>query len=281
MKNNTGSVTITDGTDSVLFKVDSLRNEFVDTTGRKVASRVMGVFYDPDSTKYKHYMSIRVDTTKWGQSKIAKDRRAVFNNAAGKLAIAKEVAPTSYYADNSWQSFSENSVAVTTQANSTNLMRAFPFLVRGTVVIDSLRYEISTGATGAATVAIYNDSTASFPASSNYPMTQLILGGRDTTSAAVKTISNTASPDTLTPGLYWIVYAGGNGGTATYRAIALAGSPNILGYNPALGSNNQYTHWEVSRTYDQFLPNPFTAGGTLTTNIIRPEVLMRVKRITP
>lgn len=176
-----------------------------------------------------------------------------------------------------WMSNATNQTATGTQANVNGKIRAFPFYVSKTVVFDSLRCEISTAAAGAFTIAIYNDSTF-YGGDKPYPAKLIYCGARDTTSANVKAEANQASPDTLYgPGLFWVAVAANN--TSTYRAIPQGSVPSVLGYNPAVGANSQYTCWLVTRTYDQYLPNPFPASGTLLANINPPLIVWRISAV--
>ena len=180
-----------------------------------------------------------------------------------------------YWRSNTWHSNATGMAATTTQANTTNRLRAFPWILTKKISIDSIGYECSTaGANAATTLLLYNDSSVARAAAPPYPMTQLIIGGRDTNSAGIKWVSNSATPDTLSPGIYWWVVA--SRGTATLRAINQSNIPEILGFNIALGANSQFTCYDIARTYDQFVPTPFPSGAAQVANISPPLVIIHL-----
>ena len=200
-------------------------------------------------------------------------------NADTTRALVRERSAgngTAYYGAGTWGTNAENQTASTTQLNVSGHMRAFPFFIGKTMTIDSVNYIVSTAAAGACTIAIYTDSAVTGIGPS-YPKTQIVLGGRDTTSGTVKAISLRSVPVQMTTGLYWLVVS--SNGTATLRSHPMSAVPNVMGYNPAVTATQEYSCYDVTRSYDQYLPSPFTTGGTAVVAITPPLIVFRVKSV--
>ena len=200
-------------------------------------------------------------------------------NADTTRALVRERSAgngTAYYGAGTWGTNAENQTASTTQLNVSGHMRAFPFFIGKTMTIDSVNYIVSTAAAGACTIAIYTDSAVAGVGPS-YPLTRIVLGARDTTSATLKAISLRSVPVQMTAGLYWLVVS--SNGTATLRSHPMSAVPNVMGYNPAVTVTQEYSCYDVTRSYDQFLPSPFTTGGTATVAITPPLIVFRIKSV--
>ena len=200
-------------------------------------------------------------------------------NADTTRALVRERSAgngTAYYGTGTWGTNAENQTASATQANVSGHMRAFPFFIGKTMTIDSVNYIVSTAAAGACTIAIYTDSAVAGVGPS-YPLTRIVLGARDTTSATLKAISLRSVPVQMTAGLYWLVVSANN--TSTLRSHPMSAVPNVMGYNPAVTVTQEYSCYDVTRSYDQFLPSPFTTGGTATVAITPPLIVFRIKSV--
>jgi len=168
----------------------------------------------------------------------------------------------------------------TTQALQDGRLRAWPFWVGKGYSIDSLRFEVSTGASGNVAFAIYIDANGDL-----YPDTRVLdLGAYSTTNAAVygdtSTVSLVAGGTSFTFAdntMYWLG-AHAKGG-ATLRSVPLGSVPFILGYNPALAANTEYTAWSLSSsyTYPNSCPDPFSGSASKLAAVPPPLLIWRVK----
>jgi hypothetical protein len=173
--------------------------------------------------------------------------------------------------------------APTTQACVASTVRAFPFYVGTSYTIDSVKFEVSTGVSGNIALAIYEDSDGDL-----YPDNRVLdLGAYSVTSTAVKADTLTAplgastSNGTFTFTANKLYFIGVHSNTtATLRAVAQTAMPHLLGWNPAIGANSQYTAWNrtsVTYTYPNSAPNPYGASGAFLANVACPLLVWRVK----
>jgi len=248
-----------------------------DSSWQTIAADSARASHQADTSTAAYWSTrIRGDTTT-SSYYATKIRGDTTTSAYYATALRKYQTHGTYYAGAGiWITNAENQVASGTQANVSGHIRAFPFFIGKTITIDSINYIVSTAAAGACTIAIYTDSaTAGIGVS--YPNTRVILGGRDTTSATLKAISLTATPYQFKPGLYWLAVSANN--TSTLRSHPTGAVPNVLGYNPSVAATQEYTCWDVTRTYDQYTPSSFPASGTATVAIGPPLIVMRVKSV--
>jgi hypothetical protein len=162
-------------------------------------------------------------------------------------------------------------IAPGTGALTANVLRTFPLVITKAVTYTALRVQVSTAV--AATnfrIGLYNSNAAGYP--------NQLIAGSDTLSfdgnLTTVQVGTFASAITLQPGLYWIAVI--SSGAPTLRSVPVAAIPPVLGFNPAFGTNNQYTGRSIARTFGP-LPDPHPAGATLLANTVAPLVLLRVQ----
>jgi len=161
-------------------------------------------------------------------------------------------------------------VAPGTGALTANVLRTFPLIINKAVTFSALRVQASTGV--AATnfrIGIYTSNASGYP--------DRLIPGSDTLSfdgnSTLVQVGTFSAPITLQPGLYWIAYNAS--GAPTLRSVVVAAIAPVLGFNPAMGANNQYTGRTIARTFAA-LPDPHPAGATLLANTVSPLILLRV-----
>jgi hypothetical protein len=163
------------------------------------------------------------------------------------------------------------SLAQTVQQTTGGVVRAFPFVNFSEFTTNEIRIIASTGGS-----AGFRYKIGIFTDSGNYPASGIIITPE--LDGNLNTVRTTAiSPAVTIPkGLNWVVYtASGLGTQVTHRAVAVGGLINALGYNPALGNNQQYTGYTVNRTYDGTMPALYPAGATFIVATNAPLVVMR------
>lgn len=162
-----------------------------------------------------------------------------------------------------------SSSAPTTQAISLNTTQAFPFIVGTGFTINSIEFEVTTGATGQCMVAIYDTGT------NLYPNNRLAQGtDQSTSSAGIKSdpISVTLADNTL----YWLAINCKTG--VTLRALPVTAIPNILGNTGTASASSNNVGWTVAGAHGSSgfnMPNPYTSGATLIANT--PPTLIQVR----
>lgn len=155
-----------------------------------------------------------------------------------------------------------------TQALTANTLRTFPLVVTQQLTISQFRVQVST------LVAATSFRIGIYTSNNGYP-NALIAGSDSLFDGAITTVQVATFPTaiTLAPGLYWIAVIAN--GAPTLRAVPVGAVPNVLGLNPAMGTNSQYTGRTVNLTF-QSLPLTHPGGATLLANLQPPLVLMRV-----
>ena len=164
----------------------------------------------------------------------------------------------------------DNAVAVGVLLMVANTLRAFPFYVAPKTTFDELKVIVST------LVVATNFRIGIYKNLNGYPGDKIVETGLlDGSVATVQTVAVT--PFTLN-GLYWLVVNAS--GAPTLRAVGIAGIPNALGVDPALGANSQRTVLALASAF-AVLPTPFPVGAALTSNTLAPLLAMRASVINP
>lgn len=164
-----------------------------------------------------------------------------------------------------------NQLAPGTQALSANVLRAFPWRVKNSVTLSSLRSEVTTlVAATTYRLGIYADNGSAYPGTL---VTNSDTGTFDGATAGVKTASF-ASALLLRPGWYWI--AVNSNGAPTLRALSVGAIENLLGVQGALGTNSTFTGWTIAQTFAA-LPSAFPASATLLANTLAPLAAFAVQ----
>ena len=163
-----------------------------------------------------------------------------------------------------WYTSPINGNALTTGNPTANTLRAVPFIVPKTIVVDRLAVNVTTLLAGNIRLGIYRDNGLGYPGA-------LVLdaGATSTATAGVKAfIIN----QTLTGGqLYWL--AAVSDAASTLRCFTVAGMTPILGFDNTLGTAPGL-YYNVALTYGA-LPATFTAGATFGTAIPIPAIFVR------
>lgn len=161
--------------------------------------------------------------------------------------------------------------APTTVALVTNTLKAFPIIITKRITITQIRVQVSTAlASSLFRFGIYTDNGQGEPASlvANTDAAQF-----DGNSTAVQ-VATFSSPVTLQPGLYWVATAASL--TPSLRAVPATAIAQVLGLNPTMGTNFQYSGRNVAFTFAT-LPANFPAGSTLIANTAAPLALFRIQ----
>ncbi len=167
--------------------------------------------------------------------------------------------------------FADYNIAPTTQAQSLNNLKAVPGYIRKAVTISKVLQEVTTAGSGAnIRLGIYADNGAGYPGDL---IVNSDVGDISSATIGVKTNSFTFNI-TLQPGLYWLAFNAG-GAASTLRAIPPAGLVNILGANPAGGTNSQYTNYTISQTFGA-MPPTFPTAATKQANFGAPWTMFLV-----
>jgi hypothetical protein len=154
-----------------------------------------------------------------------------------------------------------------------DVLIAYPFLVEEAVTVNQLRTIASTGGTLGAlyTMSVYDSIYTGGRWYPNLPVAT--MGAVDGNAATVRIVDIT--PVTFQRAIYWQVYNCNNLALEpTLRAIPIANLLNI-GYNPALGTNNQYSALSIAKPYDGLIDSPFPAGAGVVANALAPQLLFR------
>ena len=152
---------------------------------------------------------------------------------------------------------------------SANLMYAVPQIIGRSGTIDSLKFNINSGAQGTVRIGVY----ANTGPTSLYPDGLLFDSGSTPTIVANGEHLLAVSPAlALVAGnLYWFVFLA-SAGLSSISALNTQGFSPILGVSGAINGIPQ-TGWTRAFTYAAF-PNPFGAGGAKLSNSI-PAIGMR------
>ncbi len=148
---------------------------------------------------------------------------------------------------------------VSTNTLTASRMYATPIIVARAITVEEIAIEVTTGDAGkVARVGIYNNGTNLYPGT-------LVIDGGEVSVAGVALVTAAIADTVLTKGIYWLAVVGD--GTPTLRGWA---SDDwwfpILGRDPAM-LTRWHNHWYVALAYTAgvtTLPDPFTAGATLT-----------------
>lgn len=155
-------------------------------------------------------------------------------------------------------------IAPTTQIQSANALRAFPWHLKKLVTISGFRQEVSTLIAGTTfRLALYADNGSAYPGAI---ILNTDLGTYDSATAGMRT-ATPPSALALSPGWYWL--AVNNSGAPTLRAVSAGAIDNILGSQGGGGTNSQVTGWTISQAYGP-MPATFPSGATLLANIAAP-----------
>jgi hypothetical protein len=149
----------------------------------------------------------------------------------------------------------------TTAAQVANTLRAFPWEVKRSATINSIRTEVSTLlAATSYRIGIYSD-TNSYPSA--------LLAGSDAqvydaSTAGLKTGTPTPNFSIAGGTLIWVVI-NANGGFSG-RAFPVGAASNVLGVLGTLGSSSCFTGWSIAQAFGA-LPATFPTGATLIANV--------------
>ncbi len=163
--------------------------------------------------------------------------------------------------------FANYSIAPTTQVYSPNILRAYGVYIYKTITFSSAKLELTAEGDGLR-LGFYADNGSGYPGALISDLGRFIyeLSG-------VQTI-NFPSNITLQPGFYWLainVELINN----TFRSIPVAGLVNILGANPAGGTNSQYTVYAISQTFG-VMPPTFPSAASRINNFAMPWLMFLV-----
>ena len=145
---------------------------------------------------------------------------------------------------------------------------AVPFLVARDMTVDRIAIYVATLAAGkSARLGIYRDGTNLYPG-------DLLLdaGEVSVASSGLKAIT---IDQALTKGIYWLAIV--SDGAPVIRAAAFT-VQTVLGLGVGFGATDPQTGWSVSYTYAA-LPDPFTAGGSFTTQHNKFLICLRLKTL--
>jgi hypothetical protein len=199
----------------------------------------------------------------------------VINGAVSELPAADSldlVTSSEFMYKSGWDyAGATNATAPATVALAVNTLRAFPIFFGKAVSLSAMRVEITTvAAATAARFGLYTNTPGNI-----YPK-DLITdseGVINTATSGVSVVMPTTNIVIPSPGLYWLAM---NSTTApTMRARTVAAMPPILGFNPAMGTNSQYTCFSGSLTFAPF-PASYPAGQSRAASLACPLALWRI-----
>jgi hypothetical protein len=149
----------------------------------------------------------------------------------------------------------------TTVAQVANTLRAFPWEVKRSATINSIRSEVTTLlAATSYRLGIYSD-TNSYP---NALLTGSDAQVYDASIAGIKTGTPTANFPIVAGTLIWFVINAN--GAFSGRALPVSSVPNVLGSQGNLGSTSCFTGWSIAQAFGA-LPATFPAGAALLANV--------------
>lgn len=149
----------------------------------------------------------------------------------------------------------------TTMSVANAAMRAYPFIVPKTIIIDQIISEVTTLVGGTEyRIGLYTDNGSLYP---DALVANSDTGAYSSASTGVKT-GTPSSNITLTPGLYWIVTNAN--GAPTLRGLMPTSVAPVLGEVSTMGASGNQTAYAVSSTYGA-LPATFPVGATILGNV--------------
>lgn len=164
-----------------------------------------------------------------------------------------------------WYTAPVTGTALTTGAPTANTLRAIPFPLSETVVLDRIAINVTTLLAGQARLGIYEDNGNMYPGAR-----VLDAGTVDSGSAGVKAITIN---QTLQGGkLYWLVIVGN--AAPTIRTFAVASMLPLLGFDNTLGTAPGL-FYSVAYTYAA-LPATFPTGAAVGTAVPIPAIFVRI-----
>jgi hypothetical protein len=159
------------------------------------------------------------------------------------------------------------SSALTTY-NTADTLIAIPIYAPTAITLTTLGVEVSTGGSAGLRVgcAIYSNTNSAPDA---------LLAETGALAGDAAAFVSTAISLAVTAGTwYWLAAQIENGVTdPVLRALTQANTLSYLGYTSA-GDVTHHGAWSVARTYTTSFPNPFTAGGALSTAASAPRVMV-------
>jgi hypothetical protein len=167
-----------------------------------------------------------------------------------------------------WVTAAVNQIAPTATAQSANSLRAFPWEVKRSSTISTIRSEVSTLlAATTYRIGLYSDNNV-------YPGT--LLSGTDVAlyDASTTGVKSGTLPANITisaGSLIWVAI--NTTGAFSARCIPTSAISNVLGVVGNLGTNSSYTGWSFAQTFGA-MPNTFPAGASLLPNINAPLVAL-------
>jgi hypothetical protein len=159
---------------------------------------------------------------------------------------------------------------LTTGSFSADYVRAIPFIVSRKTSFDRIGLGVTSGGSAGRymRLGIYRQASGDYA----YPGDLVVDSG------AIEVTSNqyweANIDEELTPGLYYLAFT--NSYAFTIRSITGVSGGGLPIVGAVDGATQYAAYFTLSRAYDA-LPNPYTAGASVSTTYNPPNVVLRVK----